>query len=353
MSFLLYIIGVFILLDAVYHLIRFFVARCFVFNRRVAINSYLNDFTIVIPVLNEAKNIARLVKSFKEMNYIKKHFNVVFITTEREFLYPSPLNTIDCLKKELKQNITDFIQCIHCNDINGNRITQLNSALSILKKNTDFKKRYFVFIDADTVFNTELLININNSIIDPQIEYYQIAQNWFRGFDNISFLMKGFATLQTYKVFSEEVIKISEKICPARGKYFVGNGMIIKGSFFNKVPNFSDYVEDVRLGHICSFLNIKSQNIKNVILQTESAKSYKVMFQQTALWFLGCSLIFEDFKKAKQINSNLSLKRCFFKIFSLYFENSRWMLKNILNTILLITAIINSNISLCIITIIA
>lgn len=117
-------------------------------------------------------------------------------------------------------------------------------------------------------------------------------------------------------------------------------------NIFKQMPDFSNYVEDVRLGHICSFLKIKSLSIKNVILETESAKKYSIMLKQTALWFLGCSLIFEDFLKAQRLNQNISLKTCWFKILTLYFENFRWMLKNIFNTGLLLFSIINGNILL-------
>lgn len=107
--------------------------------------------------------------------------------------------------------------------------------------------------------------------------------------------------------------------------------MVIKGSFFNKIPNFSKYIEDVRLGHLSSFLRIRSKSIQNIILETESANKYPVLFKQSGLWFFGCSLIYEDYLEAKRLNPNIKFRNNIFKISSLYFENIRWMLKNILN----------------------
>jgi hypothetical protein len=329
------ILSLLLLIDAIYSVIRYCVAQKFIFNNKELNCSIIHDFVIIVPVLHEEKLIKSFLYNITKLDYPSKNFQIVFSTSEKELTKNNVPNTIDIIDDFIKKNPFVNISRIHCSDIVGNRITQLNFTITTLRKELDFDKKYYIFIDVDTEFDSQILKKINESILSDKIEYYQIPQNWFRDVDNRSFIMKGFAGLQTYLVFYSEVTRISELIFPWRGKYFVGNGMIIKGSLLNKINNFSDFIEDIRLGHISSFLNIKSQNTKNIVISTESAKKYRIMVNQTALWWFGSMLLHQDFIHAYNLGANITLKNIF-KLFTLYYENLRWMLRNLSNIFFLI-----------------
>jgi cellulose synthase/poly-beta-1,6-N-acetylglucosamine synthase-like glycosyltransferase len=334
---MLTLFGILLFFDAIYHIVRYFIGTGFVFSP-ISSPDKQRFLTIVIPVLNEEQNIRHFMKNIANLRYSPNNYRIVFISTEREYISDTRPNTIDIIDSFINKNSRIYIERLHYPKENSSRTDQINLAVSHLSKEPDFDKKYFIFIDADTTIPNDLLIRVNESL-DDDTECFQISQNWFKNYNSRSLLMKGFAALQTYKVFSEEIIKISELICPWRGKYFVGNGLIIRGSFFIKVKEFSPFVEDVRMGHLASFMNTSSKSVKNIILSTESAKRFGILLKQTGLWWFGCSLFIRDFFDACKLDSKVSIYNCWFKILTLAFENIRWLCRNIINVIIIIFAI--------------
>lgn len=334
---MLFVLSLVLFLDSVYNLVRYFYSNR-LFSSQSLFSNVENRFVILAPVLYEEDNIGRFYESLTNLSY--QNYEICFITSEKEYARNKIENTITILQGFAPR---DNILIIHSQDKEGNRITQLNKAYDhYQKKEMDLNKVHFVVLDADGIIPQDLLKVINNQI-EKDVEYYQIPHLWFRNYPAISsILMKGFCYLQTYKVLSEEVPKISGWFFPWRAKYFVGNGMVIRGSLLKKVSGFKDFIEDVRLGHICSFLGIKSKVIPFFTL-TETAPRYAILLKQTSNWFFGCNLFLSDYKEAKKINPRITYYKCAFKLFSILYENIRWMLKNPLIVFLVLYGLYANN----------
>ena len=127
---------------------------------------------------------------------------------------------------------------------------------------------------------------------------------------------------------------------PKRLKYLVGHGLMLKGSFLSRIGGFPKIIEDVRLGRLCSFLDIKIKLIPGVGI-VETAKNFLIYTKQSSVWYFGCALFLSDYLVARKLR-NLNKFRFDDVIIIIYgfFKAFRWLNKGLIHLVGIIFSII-------------
>ena len=338
---ILYIIGFLLFFHGVYQLTKYLIVipeiRKNFFNATFTAKNYLektHKILVLVPVLHEEKTIEKFLTDLSLQDYPEDFYEVYAITTQKEYLENIQPNTIDILKRIISENKFPKLRLttIHYPDAKSFKTHQLDFALNQIHKNIGdiaASESFFVFLDADSEVDVNTLARFNSSI-ENGTEIYQQPLFWFKNIDTLkSPLMHSFAFLQSFFSISYEIPMFMGRFFPWRLKYFVGHGLCIKGSFLIRVGGFPDIIEDVRLGRLSSFLNIKTKLVPGFGI-VETAKSLSVYIKQSSIWFFGCGLFISDYLCARSLRKT---KRVTVKDFVLisygFFKAFRWLNKGL------------------------
>lgn len=336
---ILYITGSLLFFHGTYQLIKYFIVtseikKMFFDTTTKSSPKKMHKISILAPVLHEEKTIENFLTDLSHQNYPKDLYEVYIITTQKEYLRNAEQNTVDILKQIVSQNIFPELQLtiIHYPDIKGFKTHQLDFAFSQIRKNIGdvaVSESFFLFLDADSEVGVNTLARFNDSI-ENNIEIYQQPLLWLKNIDTLkSPFMQSFAFLQSFFSVSYEILMFTGKFFPWRLKYFVGHGLCMKGSFLLRVGGFPDIIEDVRLGRLSSFLNIKAKLVPGFGI-VETAKSFPVYIKQSSIWFFGCGLFISDYLYACSLRKTKSVNiRDFMLVAYGFFKAFRWLNKGL------------------------
>jgi len=338
---ILYIIGFLLVFHGVYQLTKYLIVipeiRKNFFNTTFTAKNYLekmHKILVLVPVLHEEKTIEKFLTDLSLQDYPEDFYEVYVITTQKEYLENIQPNTIDILKRIISENKFPKLRLttIHYPDAKGFKTHQLDFALNQIHKNIGdiaVSESFFVFLDADSEVDVNTLARFNSSI-ENGTEIYQQPLLWFKNIDTLkSPLMHSFAFLQSFFSISYEIPMFMGRFFPWRLKYFVGHGLCIRGSFLIRVGGFPDIIEDVRLGRLSSFLNIKTKLVPGFGI-VETAKSLSVYIKQSSIWFFGCGLFIGDYLFARSLRKTKSVTVKDFVLISYgFFKAFRWLNKGL------------------------
>lgn len=269
-------------------LIRLYRSYLFLVKNKYEINKKNNSkITIIIPAMNEVKNVKKSVDYFKKLDDI---CNVIYVTTSRE----KDMETYNTLKSEIKKYDNSNLCVINCPNTYGTMATQINYAIKGLSDN-DIVAIYN--IDSQPERNTfkYVLNNINESIVLQQVSYFD---------DQLKGVMKGAENWQNRWSLIYEMGKyLSNR--KYEFKYCIGHGLFIYKKIFDKIGLFSETEinEDNEFGYR---LNINNILIKPIpyMEQADFAKSKKIYIKQQSTWVNGPLYAFKYYNNnAKTINN--------------------------------------------------
>lgn len=339
----LYIFGFLLFSHGVYQLIKYVIVipeikKKFLNNALKNHLEKLHKILVLVPVLHEEKTIEKFLADLSRQNYPKDSYKVHIVTTEQEYLNNIRPNTIDILGRIMFEKRFPELQFTqtHYPSAHGFKTHQLDFAFNQTRKNigdTEVSKLFFLFLDADSEVDMNTLTRFNSSIEDD-IEIYQQPLLWFKNIDVLkSSLTQSFTFLQSFFSVSYEIPMFTERFFPWRLKYFVGHGLFVKGSFIIRVGGFPDIIEDVRLGRLSSFLNIKMKLVSGFGV-VETAKSFSVYIKQSSVWFFGCGLFLNDYSYARSLrNTRRFSSQDYVLILYGFFKAFRWLNKGLFHLV--------------------
>lgn len=348
---ILYIVGFLLLFHGVYQLLKYLVVISEVKKKFHTISAQIairkaHGFFVLVPVLHEEKTIEKFLGDLSLQNYPKSSFEVYVITTQKEYLKSESVqpNTIDILNRLMADKKFPELQLtiIHYPDTEGFKAHQLDYAFKQIRKmrgDNAVSDAFFLFLDADSEIEPSTLARFNSSI-EENIEIYQQPLLWFKNVEEIkSPFMQSFAFSQSFFSISYEVPMFIGKFFPWRLKYLVGHGLCTKGSFLLRIGGLPDIIEDVRLGRLSSFLNIKVKLVSGFGV-VETAKNVLVYLKQSSVWFFGCGLFVCDYLYARSLRRTKDVNiRDFILLSYGFFKAFRWLNKGPFHLIGLILSI--------------
>ena len=316
-------------------------------------NKALPNFILLLPLLREAKYVQNLLEKIADIDYPRDKLKVIIITSVREHEIPKEgdgtivlvTHIIERLNKPLNRKL--FLH-YHCVDPEGIKSDQLNFGIKeFIKENhgIDKGKTYVGTYDADSIINKGTLKKIGTDAVKynlppayQQPTYYLANYKHVSGsvFENIC--AQAFWLLQTSYAFYVENFNYINRyplLWPfPKLLYLIGHGMFIKLDTLEKVGFFPSPIEDTRLGHILSFLNIPIRLIfipDNIDIATTIWRR----IQQSSVWFLGVTYFRKDLIIAHAISPVSFLKKCWFYAYRTY-RNIVWANRGFLLLVLLL-----------------
>lgn len=272
--------------------------------------------TIIIPAMNEVKNVENSIKYFKSLDDL---CNVVYVTTSKE----KNMATYNKINNEIMRQKTNNISVVNCPNIIGTMANQINYVLKELKEE-DIVAIYN--IDSQPERNTfkYVLKNIDDNTVLQQVSFFD---------DELKGIMKSAENWQNRWSIVYEMGKYlnNKKI---EFKYCIDHGLFIKKKIFDKVGYFSENEinEDNEFGYR---LNINNISIKPIpyMEQADFAKNKKIYIKQQSTWVNGPLYAF------KYYNNNVkSLKNFILSILNFKAFLSWWLFPLICDLYILVSA---------------
>lgn len=336
-------IGFFLLLHGVYQMMKYLIVisevkKEFFSDAIKSSPKQPHKISIFAPVLHEEKTIEKFLKDLSLQDYPKDFFKIYLITTQKEYLDGARPNTIDILDQMASEKTFPELQInrIHYHGTSGFKTHQLDFAFNQIRKNIgdeEISKSYFLFLDADSEADENMLARFNDAI-EEGVEIYQQPLLWFKNIDALENpLMQSFGFMQSFFSVSYEIPMFTGRFFPWRLKYFVGHGLFAKGSFLLRMGGFPDIIEDVRLGRLSSFLNIKAKLVPGFGV-VEVAKSFPTYIKQSSVWFFGCGLFLSDYAYAQTLKGGkrFSVRDAVLILYG-FFKAFRWLNKGLLHLV--------------------
>jgi hypothetical protein len=216
---------------------------------------------VVIAVYREEKVIEETVAHFR------KHFGgvpVFYVTTGKEERAGTRLRL-----ERLGERI------IHCPHLEGNKATQLNYALNLLLRYSDFE--LFAFYDADSRPEFPEAAPLPEPTISQQPCLY------LENFHRLGFLMRGSALYQSRWSWGfERPMWLHREV-----KYCVGHGLVVDRRVLGELRFREDTLtEDIAFGTEASLRRIRFRVLQSVD-RAEHASTLRVFALQNGRWFAG------------------------------------------------------------------
>ncbi len=356
MMTILYIIGFLLLFHGAYQLLKYIVIIPKLKKKlhdglTKIITRKSHKFFVLVPVLHEEKTVEKFLTDLASQNYPKDLYDVYVITTQKEYLKNVQLNTIDILNRIVSEDkfLELKLTIIHYPYVEGFKTHQLDYAFKkICEKdgNSAVYDSFFFLLDADSEVEPNTLTRFNNSI-EEDIEIYQQPLLRLKNIGQLkSPFMQSFAFLQSFFSVSYETPMFIGKFFPWRLKYFVGDGLCMKGAFLLRVGGFPDVIEDVRLGRLSSFLNAKTKLVSGFGI-AETAKNFQVYIKQSSVWFFGCGLFISDYLYVRSLRKTKGVNiRDLVLLYYGFFKAFRWLNKGLLHLVGLTFSVIYVSIAL-------
>jgi len=262
----------------------------------------LPDIIVVVPVLNEKRNIEKTIKYMFSFDYPQDKLNFLIITTEKEKIQKKKYDTIDIVNEI--SNIYKKVKWLHYPYTTGCKSDQLNFAIDNFQRlypDKNPENTFFVIYDADSMPNLKTL-KIFSLVFTryKKANVFQQSAIFLKNFDEFEgkdwfsrYFLKIAALNQTKFTLAHEIPRIRRL---KRSKYFidkityahcVGHGLFIRVSFLKKLKFPENYYpEDLFYGFI---LNAIGEPIipLPVLDHSDTPRTISDVFKQKASWFYG------------------------------------------------------------------
>ena len=266
------------------------------------IKKYL-DIYVLLPCYKEQKIVNDTINWFKQFKY-KGKIKFIMITTEKEESKKSfDLTTKDLIQKKLNKLKDKRFVNIHYPYIEGNKSSQMNYALDILKENIN-DNAYISVFDFDSRPSLDTFDNLNKVYYlknEPDV-INQVPLN-IQNFEEISKknILMIIYTLQ-HLVRSIAIEKLKLLLCSLRRfkipQYCMGACMHIKYSTLKDNNFFPIFVDDLTLGYRLSIKGSRFAYLPslNLNLIYNDIKNY---INSSTLIFKGISTYLSEIKNIK------------------------------------------------------
>jgi glycosyltransferase involved in cell wall biosynthesis len=300
-------------------------------------NSEKRKFFILCPVLHEEGNIEKLLESLASQTeyYPRDLFEVYIITTEKETLSDESPNTIEVFESVQGNYSNLYLTRLHYPSKEGYKADQLSFCFNKIKSeypNQIISESLFLFLDADSEIDSSMLDRYMNTF-EKGVRIYQQPLLWFKNFSTLpSPFMKSFSFIQSFFSLSYEIPMFRDEFFPWRLRHLVGHGLCVQGSFLLEIGGIPDFMEDVRMGRLSSFLSEKVKVVPGFGM-VETAKNITVWIKQVSVWFTGMSFFLSDWRHAVAVNSNRScIRDCILMLYG-FFKHLRWLNQSLFHLI--------------------
>lgn len=261
-------------------------------------NAINKKIYLIIPVMNEVKNIEKSICYFDKM---KSYVKVIYVTTSKE----KNKATYYGIKKNIDKYKTTNISLINCPNKFGTMANQLNYASKSLKEN-DIIGIYNIDSFPPKETFGYVLENLTDDTVLQQVSYFD---------DERSGILKSCQNWQNRWSLIYEMGKYLSNM-DLEFKYTIGHGLFLKKSILDKVGYWSenDINEDNEFGFrlLCNEIKIKPIPY---LEKADFAKSLKIYIKQQSTWVNGPLYAFSYNKKNKKNFKNILLSLLNFKAF--------------------------------------
>lgn len=276
------------------------------------------DIFLLVPLLRESDVLDGMFSWLSELRYPAEKLKIVLITTEREY-ETGRVATSDTVA-EVQSRVRDLMALgnqkflhLHYPYTQGVKSNQLNFALRKLRDLIPARfndKTYIGIYDADSITPPDVLdILARQAIYERYQNIYQQPTWYFKNHNRLPSSIAGqlaasFAWLQSaFALYHEAylLIRQADKKVLTKMEYGVGHGLFVRWPFLEMVGLFPSPIEDVRLGHIASYLGEKL-HLLPVFDTAEVAVGIRRQIQQSSVWFTGEAFVAEDLRIARRIS---------------------------------------------------
>lgn len=285
--------------------------RFFLKKRRYQLTSSPARFIIIVPLMDEAVTVNKLIRSINRLQYPRDKVEIVFATTVRERNHtgknPTHETILRYIKTKAKKHPQDFnLRVVESPSKTGYVATQNNFAIASLKDEIK-KDDFIVFYNADSLPNKNTLLAAN-AIIDEQGTEANVLQQSSLFTKNLRAILKqrqysaaANGIHQSLWTLKHEVamtrrqshlsIKISHEISAlkrfllTRFTVCVGHGLFVRKSYYDLHPlNEDTNIEDTQYGLYQSLEKTPVFTIP-VLENSETPSTFKKVIVQKRGWF--------------------------------------------------------------------
>ena len=277
--------------------------------KKYLVEKYANIY-VLLPALKEQKIVKETIDYFRSINY-KGNIKYVIITSEKEEyeyrIKKTYLKTTNELTNEYLKKINDnrFMH-IHYNEINGNKSSQLNYAISVIKKDIEnIDETYISVFDFDSRPSKDTFEELNKVIQNKnnpdEIQQIPLEIRNYAEISNRSIIMTIYSLQHMVRSLAIEKIKFQLytlfKI--NNPKYFMGACMHLKLTTLIDSGLFPIFVDDLTLGYRYSIYNKSTEYLytSNYSLIPNDLGGF---FGSSTLIFKGILTFASEIKKAKK-----------------------------------------------------
>lgn len=217
-------------------------------------------FYILISVFNESSIIEETYEYFQKMLCKYDNVECFFITTEKEnAIYGKNLT-----KEILDECVSDDkFHIVHYPYVTGNKPSQLNYCLDLLKERIDRAEKtiYICQYDADSRPNVNSLDDITNIINRTKARVVQQQTQYNQNYSHLGLYMRMEACFQTRWAYGFErrnqFFSINERLKQffMPYAYCVGHGMVVESQLLYDMGKYPTPSEDVPFGFKMMLIN--------------------------------------------------------------------------------------------------
>lgn len=260
---------------------------------------------IFLAVYNAGKAVYDFLDWMSKLEYHER-VSIVVVSSAREE-GSDKVGTSEYWIEKAKKDIKIDIKHIRCPYLYGNKTTQLNYALHILKNKINAENSYIGIYDVDSRPDTRTFKELFNILYlgykkKKKINVIQQTSKYFLNMEDSSILMKLEGILLTRRSLGIELSNYEKSILN-KGipyTYCVGHGMFIYAKFFRDEYDWKllEPHEDVAFGIQMALRGIPVYPMRTMD-DAEVAPNVTQLRRQAGKWFINCFIVLKVILKEK------------------------------------------------------
>lgn len=330
------------------------------------VHSYLNNknsdtvsrpcsMLVLIPVIREQSVICNTLQHFLSMNVRDTELYIAIAGTSRETKHKNILSTREVVEKWISEqsledgNIRDIFFC-EADELDGDRATQLNSAVAYFKNKYPFKNLDYIGVyDADSLPSAETLQEVNqifsqneNVVACQQPVHFIKAANRMASEGKNPILVANALYQTTWTVIRElpswiKYAKTSKEKIFNENIYLIGHGEFLRYETYQKFkfPEF-EITDGIQLGYRLGMSNKKISPLRE-FCNDDVPQGIGQLINQHKRWFCGCMNLYGAYKWS---NEHFKTK-AFAQLLDGYWSQICWAFASLTIIISLFLSLIN------------
>lgn len=296
-------------------------------------------FYVLIPVFNESCIIKETYEHFQKILCKYNSVECYFITTEKENVVYGKNRTKDILEECVSN---DKFHIVHYPYVTGNKPSQLNYCLDLLKEKIDSTEKsiYICQYDADSRPDINTFDDIANIISKTKARVIQQQTKYNQNYSQLGLYMRMEACFQTRWAYGFERRNQFFSINEVIKKFFVpyaycvGHGMVVESKLLYSMGKYPTPSEDVPFGFKMMLIN---ETIYPAITNDTSSVTTRIgdLINQSGNWIKAPLLAVKMYKEVKEIK-DISVFRTVLFFIKVIFDFLSWI-QGLVLVIILIT----------------